>query len=81
MEWIVKNLQAVLLFTVSVVFAVIVTRCKWAIKNATNFVIDSLLSRAHIYFIRKTYCPVPFFAHCTAREISCAITGISNWGG
>ncbi|UCH96948.1 MAG: NACHT domain-containing protein, partial [Candidatus Aminicenantes bacterium] len=50
-EWVLSNLKAILIFTAGIVFTVIVTRYKEAIKNGTNFVIDSILSWVRIYFL------------------------------
>ncbi|HLP45675.1 MAG TPA: NACHT domain-containing protein, partial [Candidatus Kapabacteria bacterium] len=51
MEWIMRNIQAVLIFSAGVVFTVIVTRYKDALKNGTNFVINGFLSLAKVYFV------------------------------
>lgn len=51
MEWIMRNIQAVLIFSGGVVVTVIVTSYKEALKNGTNFVIDNLLSLARVYFV------------------------------
>jgi len=51
MEWVVQNIKAVLIFTGGVVFTVIVTRYKDALKQGTNFVIDGFLSWVRVYFI------------------------------
>jgi hypothetical protein len=50
-DFILKHLKELLVFTGGIVVAVVATRYKEGIKKGTNFVIDSLLSWARIHFL------------------------------